>query len=146
MGFVELTAMDAETISNAIDQFIQSSGLDTINCVGQGYDSCSTMAGKDGGVQKKMRKTNPKALFFYCASHRLNLVVNDLNAFPEVRNTIATVKEETAFCETRSSQKYKSMSIFKINFEMLVNVLDTFSKEGNVAMRPRVPFSYFRQQ
>lgn len=152
LGFVELKAMDAKTISSAIDQFIQNCGLDPNKCVGQGYDGCSTMSGKTGGVQNIIRKTYTKALFFHCASHRLNLVVNDLNILPEVRNTIATVKDIInffresvsrrkyapnipAFCETRWSQKYKSISIFKTNFEMLVNGLDALSKEGNDATR-----------
>lgn len=35
LGFIELTAMDAETISTVIDQFIQICVLDPNKCVGQ---------------------------------------------------------------------------------------------------------------
>lgn len=38
-----------------------------------------------------------KALFFHCTSHKLNLVVNDLNCVPEIRNTITTVKDVINF-------------------------------------------------
>ncbi|KAG8238226.1 hypothetical protein J437_LFUL017255 [Ladona fulva] len=49
--FVELTDMDAKSVASAINNFIEKVGLDPEKCIGQGYDGCSTMAGKDGGVQ-----------------------------------------------------------------------------------------------
>lgn len=154
LGFVELNAMDARTIANAIDNFIQTHGLDPMKCVGQGYDGCSTMSGAKAGVQKILQEIYPKALFFHCASHKINLVVNDSSGVPEIRNTISTVKEIInffresvlrrkyapnipAFCETRWSQKYKSISIFKSNFEMIVAGLDTLAKEGNTETRAK---------
>lgn len=148
LGFVELTALDAKSVSDAIDQFIQSHGLDPMKCIGQGYDGCNTMSGPYGAVQKYMRETYTKALFFHCASHKTNLVVNDSNCVPEIRNTISTVKNVInffkesvlrrryvpnipAFCETRWSQKYNSISIFKTHYETIVAGLKTLSKEGN---------------
>lgn len=124
LGFVELIAMDANTIASKIDKFLENAGLEPDKCIGQGYDGCSTMAGSIGGVQRKLREKYKKALYFHCASHRLNLVVNDLNQVPEIRNTIGTIKDIINFfresslrrkyvpnipalCETRWSQKYK---------------------------------------
>lgn len=106
------------------------------------------MSGYIGGVQAILREKYPNALFFHCASHRINLVVNDLNCISEVRNTIATIKSIInffresilrrkyvpnipAFCETRWSQKYRSVAIFKSNFKAIVDGLDALSKEGN---------------
>ncbi|XP_039969118.1 uncharacterized protein LOC120780954 [Bactrocera tryoni] len=51
------------------------------------------MAGKDGGVQKIMKDFYKKNLFFHCASHKLNLVINDLNSVAEIGNTTTTIKE-----------------------------------------------------
>lgn len=148
LGFIELEAMDARTIANCIDDFLENCEFDPINCVGQGYDGCSTMAGKDNGVAKKLQEKYPLALYFHCASHRLNLVVNDLNVVAQIRNTLGTVKciinffrESIArrayvpnipeFCDTRWSQRYKSTSIFKRNFEDIVEALELLSTEGN---------------
>lgn len=149
LGFVELKAMNAETIANAIDNFIDKiCTLDPKKCVGQGYDGCSTMSGHIHGVQAILRKKYPNALFFHCASHRLNLVINDLNSVPDVRNTISTVKNIInffrdsvlrrkyvpnipSFCETRWSQKHRSIAIFKEHFETIVAALDTLSRDGN---------------
>lgn len=152
LGFVELIAMDAKTIASAIDNFISNVGLDPEKCVGQGYDGCSTMSGKDGGVQKILREKYKKALFFHCASHKLNLVVHDLNQIPAIRNTLGTIKEIIKFfresaqrrkhvpnipmlCETRWSQKYKCIAIFKENYIQMATALLALSKESNNATR-----------
>lgn len=63
LGFVELKAMDAITISTAIHEFIQSCGLDPIKSVGQGYDGCPTMAGNNAGVQRILQKTSKSFVF-----------------------------------------------------------------------------------
>ncbi|KAL4119702.1 hypothetical protein QTP88_012490 [Uroleucon formosanum] len=129
LGFIELHAMDAVNIASAIDYFIQN----------EGYDGCATMVGKINGVQTILREKYPH-------------VVNDLNCVPEIHNTISTVKDIInffresvlrrkcisnipAFCETRWSQKYRSISIFKENFEIIVHALDKLSKDGNTATR-----------
>ena len=51
-----------------------------------------TMAGKDNGVQGRIRRKFPKATFVHCASHIMNLVVNYLNSVLNVRNTCGTIK------------------------------------------------------
>jgi hypothetical protein len=99
----------------------------------QGCDGCSAMAGKEGGVQAKIRNMFPKAAFVHCSAHRLNLMVNDLNFVMEVRNAIGTIKAIIKFfrestkrrslirhvpllCETRWTAKYKGIRIFSENF------------------------------
>ncbi|CAH0405412.1 unnamed protein product [Chilo suppressalis] len=96
----------SSAIAEAIDNFLISSNLPTEDCVGFRFDGCSTMAGKEGGVQAILRKKYP-ALYFYCSSHKLNLVVNDANAVPEIRNTVATVKDViTFFRESTTRRNY----------------------------------------
>ena len=73
--------------------------------VGLGFDGCSTMNGKENGVQKIIRNQYLKAKFFHCASPRLNLVVNDLNLVPEFRNTMGTVKEVIRFFRESSLRR-----------------------------------------
>lgn len=108
-------------------------GLDLNRHFGQGYDGCSVMAGHEGGVQKLIRNKYLSALFFHCASHVLNFVINDLNCAKEVRNAIGTTKEiiniftESTLrrntilnipllCETRWFARYRSIKIFSDNF------------------------------
>ena len=84
--------MDAETIAETTMDQRNKYGLNLNKLRGQGYDGCFTMAGKENGVQVRIRSDYPLAVFVHCSAHRLNLVVNDLNAVVNVRNTIGTVK------------------------------------------------------
>ena len=52
-------------------------GLDISGLHGQGYDGGSNMAEKINDLQQKMLKENPKALYFHCIGHQLNLVCQD---------------------------------------------------------------------
>lgn len=153
LGYVVLKAQDALSIATAINKFIEDCHLDPKKCVGQGYDGCPAMSGIKTGVHKRLQTTFTKALYFHCADHRLNLIVNDLSEIPEIRNTIATVKNIINFfrespqrresapnvsklCETRWSEKYKSIARFKRHLVELINALDTLSKTGNKDTRP----------
>lgn len=51
--------------------------LDINNLRGQGYDNGSNMRGKNNGLQKRLLDLNPRAFYVPCASHSLNLIVND---------------------------------------------------------------------
>lgn len=126
--------------------------LNPDKCVGFGFDGCSTMSGKDGGVQAILRKKHTKALYFHCSSHKLNLVINDLNTLPEIRNAMGTTKDIIIFfresvlkrklipnisrlCETRWSEKHKTIRVFKENLPIILEALQTLSREGNSATR-----------
>lgn len=152
VGFVELKALDAKSIAQTIDEFLTKEDLNPDKCVGLGFDGCSTMSGKDGGVQAILRRKYTKALFFHCSSHKLNLVINDLNTVPEIRNAMGTSKDIITFfresvlrrklipnisklCETRWSEKHKTIRLFRENFPVILEALETLSREGNSATR-----------
>ena len=52
-------------------------GLDISGLCDQGCDGGSNMAGKINCLQQKMLKENPKALYFHCIGHQVNLVFQD---------------------------------------------------------------------
>lgn len=55
---------------------MQTYGLDIVsNLVGQGYDGASVMS---GGVQQKIRKVAPTAMYVHCYANRLNSVLADV--------------------------------------------------------------------
>ena len=77
LGFFETERTDSNTLFCLIKDALLRIGLD-ISCLrGQGYDGGSNMAGKINGLQQKMIERNPKALYFHCAGHQLNLVCQD---------------------------------------------------------------------
>ena len=137
LGFIALERMDAFTIADTIIKQAKIFGLNLDKLWGQGYDGCSTMAGKDNGVQARIRNIYPKAVFVHCSSHRLNLVVHDLNAVVDVRNATGTVKSIIKFfrdspkrrklvpnipllCDTRWSAKYKTFASFRKTFSIFM--------------------------
>ena len=150
IGFTPLPDMSATTIAEAILSKCRLSGLDLNKLLGQDYDGCSTMSGMYNGVQAKVRQMHPKAAFVHCSSHRLNLVVNDLNQVPQIRNTIGVIKSIIVFfrespqrrskipniplfCETRWSSKYKSIRVFFENFDHVYRQLDALSMNGSTS-------------
>lgn len=152
VGFIELSAQNASNIAEEIDKFLVYHELLKESCVGLGFDGCSAMAGKEGGVQAILRRKYTRAEYFHCSSHKLNLVVNDTNAVPEIRNAISTTKDVINFfresttrrncaptisrlCETRWSEKYKAVRKFSENFPEIVEGLEKLSIDGNYSTR-----------
>nr|CAI5848075.1 unnamed protein product [Callosobruchus analis] len=73
LSFTKLKKMDAKKISDEIISLCNNLKIDMKKLYGLGFDGCSAMAGHESGVQKCIRDTYPKALYFHCAPYRLNL-------------------------------------------------------------------------
>lgn len=71
--------------------------LDIEKFVGLRFDVCSTIGGHETCVEQRFREKYPKAIYFHCASHRLNFGVNNLNYVQEIRNCIDIVKQVIRF-------------------------------------------------
>jgi hypothetical protein len=56
----------------------QNINVEIIHIVAQSYDGASVMSGHLNGVQAKVQKQYPAAIYIHCMIHRLNLVVLDL--------------------------------------------------------------------
>jgi len=64
----------AADMFSALNEFLQSHGIDINDCRGQSYDNASSMSGKYNGLQALVLQKNPHALWVPCAGHSLNLV------------------------------------------------------------------------
>ena len=75
----EVTSPDAQGLVDTTKRFLQELGIDILKLRGQGYDGASVMSGAYGGVQRPIKDMCPSSPvpFFHCASHNLNLVIND---------------------------------------------------------------------
>lgn len=114
IGFAEAIEATGEGLAKLILQQLHSSGLDLSLLRGQGYDGCSTMSGKEKGVQAVISQKWPKALYFHCASHRLNLALVHSAEEPLVRNAMSTIQT----CATFLSNSSKRLQIFKRHADM----------------------------
>lgn len=144
LGFVLLKKFDANSIAEAILDKCDKLNLNMEFCTGQGYDGCAAMAGNENGVKAIIQRKYPYINFVHCSNHRLNLVVHDLNKLPEIRNTIGSVKEIISFfresnirrqllpsipmlCETRWTEKHKTIGLFKTHFKKILDQLNSIS-------------------
>ncbi len=71
MEIVYLKQANAESIHSALVEFLKDKGLQVSNIVGMGFDGASTFSGKKTGVQARIKKVAPHALYVHC--HLLQL-------------------------------------------------------------------------
>lgn len=126
LGFVILKKFDAQSISEAILEKCESLNLNMEYCIGQGYDGCSAMAGKENGVKNIIQRKYSNIHFVHFSSYRLNLVVHDLNKLKleirntskrnisKIRNTIGTIKEIINFFKESNIRRQLLPSILML--------------------------------
>ena len=84
IGFREVTDSSAEELAGDITDSIESNGLQLSKCRGQGYDGAANMSGIYSGVQARIAAKEPAAVYVHCASHNLNLALNDSVKIQEI--------------------------------------------------------------
>ena len=75
VGFRCAEGLDAESLAESIIDELNKIGIQIDNLIGQGYDGASVMSGHLSGVQERIRRKIPQALYVHCFAHRLNLVI-----------------------------------------------------------------------
>ena len=62
---------DADVLTTVILESLERSGLNPMNLLSQCYDGASVMAGKNGGVQKKVQERLGKQIpYVHCFNHQ----------------------------------------------------------------------------
>jgi hypothetical protein len=98
LGFVEVQEQTAVALASQITTNLEQHGLSLSKCRGQGYDGASVMSGLYNGVQKHISDKEPRAVYVHCASHNLNLVINDaVGGISELRNFFDIVQSVYVF-------------------------------------------------
>lgn len=77
LGFYDLKDHSAEGMTDQVMNILREMNIPIQKCYGQGYDGASVMSGVYNGVQSRIKRIQPHAEYVHCASHNLNLVVND---------------------------------------------------------------------
>ena len=77
LGLYALSAIDAESIVDAMKDTFLRFEIPLTKLRGQCYDGCSTMAGAKAGIATKITALEPRAVFTHCYGHALNLSVSD---------------------------------------------------------------------
>ncbi|KAJ8887129.1 hypothetical protein PR048_013344 [Dryococelus australis] len=93
----------ARTILQELDKL----NLDISYCRGQAYDGNSNMSGKFTGVQVRITKVQPLAIYNYCANHRLNLAISKACSVTSIRNYIRAISSVSNFFRESEWQIHK---------------------------------------
>ena len=112
LGFVEVTAADAQGLVETTKEYLKGLGVDFKRIRGQGYDGANVMSGVRGGVQKLIKNicTSPVP-FVHCASHNLNLVINDsVESITQNQNFFTAMQEIFNFFGN-SLNRWRELSI-----------------------------------
>ncbi|KAL4125996.1 hypothetical protein QTP88_010228 [Uroleucon formosanum] len=94
IGFSEAEGGTGEAMEEQTIEIFKENGLDIGKFRGIGLDGAASMSGKHNDLQTRLRKRQKKAKYVHCASHNLNLVVND-----SVKN-IAEIRQFFEMLET----------------------------------------------
>jgi len=93
--------------------------------IGQSYDGASNMRGEYEGLQALVLQQNPSAIYIWCYSHRLNLVViqmastssNAVDTFGNLESLysfISTSKKRIAFFEKSQKKHYPNQNVRRL--------------------------------
>ena len=74
--FIELVPMkkaDAESIHSALTECLKAKNIQLSRLIVMGFDGAATFSGRQSGVQQRMKKHSPHAIFVHCHCHLLHL-------------------------------------------------------------------------
>ena len=96
----EAQSLDDDGLTDTIISQLGRINARMKNCVGQGYDGASVVAGRLNGVQKKLREKTGSEMAYYvhCYSHKIN--VDGMNSISYVASMIALLKKMHSFLGT----------------------------------------------
>lgn len=77
LGYLVINDRSATAVTNTIYELLQKHKINLNKCRGQGFNGANVMSGLYNAVQQKIREIQPNAEYVHCASHNLNLVIND---------------------------------------------------------------------
>lgn len=118
---VESISSTGESLSNKLLEVLAEVGLSPEQMVGQGYDGGSNMRGDIQGVQARIKEKYPRALYTWCWSHSLQLVISHAaeDSAPAV-DCFSKIKDVYA-CVSSSSQRTSIMERHLLKVDLPVD-------------------------
>ena len=92
LEIIPLKKADAETIYSTLIECLKKKNLQVGRIVGLGFDGAATFSGRRTGVQARIKKHTPHALFVHCLCHLLQLAcVQSANKTPGIAHVYRTL-------------------------------------------------------
>ena len=113
--FVACSSVTGEDLCREIMSTLRKLGLDPKLCRAQTYDGAGAMSGHINGCQAKFREEVPRALYYHCSSHQLNLVLSK-SAVHGIQSMISDMKVLGIFFQySPKRQRQLERSIEEVN-------------------------------
>ena len=93
--YVERTT--AASLQEAVYRSLQDCKLERKNIRGQAYDTTNSMSSSGNGLQGRIQKDIPAAIYSPCNAHKLNLVIASASKVPAIKNCLTMINEATLF-------------------------------------------------
>ena len=98
LGFFHCkSSLSGKALSETLLEAISELKLDINDCRGQGYDGAAAVSGSKNSMTTHIIKENPKAIYTYCFSHRLNLSICKTCKIKSVANIMEQIQELSYF-------------------------------------------------
>ena len=92
MEIIHLKQANAESIYSALVECFKEKQLQVSKIVGMGFDGASAFSGRKTGVQTRIKKLAPHALFVHCHCHLLQLAcVQAANSTKGIKHVYVTL-------------------------------------------------------
>ena len=154
VAFIPTRDTTGETLTKKISEKLHQLGLDDCTIVGQGYDGAVNMSGHICGVQARMGKDHPHAVYVHCRNHQLNLgickscqlllarnmydtsseVLQFINSSPKRLQVYLDQSDGTRlkkFCPVRWSHKSESIHVLLENYDAILATLETLQEDSD---------------
>uniref|UniRef100_A0A8C3G567 Uncharacterized protein n=1 Tax=Cyclopterus lumpus TaxID=8103 RepID=A0A8C3G567_CYCLU len=122
MGFHAVHDQSASGLEKDIVGLLEKKGISVNKCRGQRYDGAATMTGAYSGLQKRISDRERNAIYIHCASHNLNLVLNDAcqNVTKTEFKAGPTLKR---LCPTRWASRHDAVRSLRFRFKDVMKAL-----------------------
>ena len=97
VDFVAVERITGKVLAEAIINCLTAWGLSLRDLRGQCYDGSANMSGAKSGCRAILQQSAPKAVYFHCAAHQLNLAVVAACKIQGFRSTESTIGEIARF-------------------------------------------------
>ena len=104
VDFLQVERITGRVLGEAILGWLKVHNISPAEMCGQCYDGASNMSGARSGVKAVIQAEAPKALYYHCAAHRLNLSVVSachIQAFKNVESYIGEIARFFKFSAKR---------------------------------------------
>jgi len=110
IAFRSCASVTGEAVCKELVDLLRDVALPLADCRGQGYDGGGNMAGQHRGCQARFLAQSPRATYFHCASHQLNLALSKCANIPVVTSMVGVLSASSTSTHRRDSELWRQQS------------------------------------